>query len=219
VATVKRVLRTLARSSWMTREGSGGGEVIDRQKSLGFTAVPAVPVLKRRLSRYGRRPVQGGHGQSGWVMARGKNIPSGGLVRTVAAVASTLRVGASGPTGAGDSDLWRDRAACRAVPMECFFPVGRIADSVEQTEAAKAICRSCPMRASGLGFALESNQKVGIWGGATQDQRRGLRRTWLQASRHHRATKPHNGACSGPPAGSSGRLKATGGNIKQSDGA
>ena len=151
-------------------------------------------------------------------MVRGKNIPSDGLVRTVAATASVLRVGASGPTGDGDSDLWRDRAACRAVPTEWFFPVGRTADSVQQTEAAKAICRSCPVRESCLGFALETNQEVGIWGGATEDERRGLRRTWLQASRHHRSTKPHNG-CSGPQAGSSGRLKAAGGNVKQSDGA
>ena len=152
-------------------------------------------------------------------MVRGKNIPSGGLVRTVAATASALGAEASGPTGDGDSDLWRDRAACRAVPTEWFFPVACTSDSVEQTQAAKAVCRSCPVQESCLGFALETNQGVGIWGGCTEDERRGLRRTWLEAGRHHRSTKLRNGAYSGPEPGSSGGLSATGGNIKQSDGA
>ncbi len=150
-------------------------------------------------------------------MVSGKNIPSGGLDRTIAAMASALRVGASGPTGDGDGDLWRDRAACRAVPTEWFFPVGRNADSVEQTEAAKAVCRSCPVREFCLGFALETDQELGIWGGATEDERRGLRRTWLEDSRHHRSTKLPNEAGSGPVPNSSGRLSATGGNIKHSE--
>ncbi len=151
-------------------------------------------------------------------MVTGRNIPSGGFVRTVAATASALRFGGSGPTGDGDSDLWRDRGACRAVPTEWFFPIGRTADPVEQTEAAKALYRSCPVRASCSGFAMDTNHEVNVWGGATESQRRGLRRTCLEARRQHHFTKPYNGPCSGPQAGPSGRLTTTGGKVKQSDG-
>ena len=158
------------------------------------------------------RASQGGHGERqehsvGW--ARQNRRGDG----------PALRVGASGPTGDGHRDLWRDRAACRAVPTEWFFPVGRTADSVEQTEAAKAVCRFCPVREFCLGFALETNQEVGIWGDATEDERQGLRRAWLEASRHHRSINLHNGPCSGPVPNSSVRLSATGGNIEHSDGA
>ena len=126
-------------------------------------------------------------------MVTGKNNPSAGLDKTIAAVARAPVVGAAGMTGEGDGDIWRDRAACRAVPTEWFFPVGRTADSVEQTESAKALCRSCAVLESCLGFALETNQEVGIWGGCTEYERRGLRRTWLEASRHDRFAKLDSG--------------------------
>ena len=148
----------------------------------------------------------------------GKSISSGALDPTVAAMATALRVGASGPTGDGDSDPWRDRAACLAVPTQWFFPVGRTADSVEQTDAAKAVCQSCPVQESCLGFALETNQEVGIWGGCTEEERRGLRRTWREASRHRRSTKAPNRTGSGAEQASSGLLSASAGNIKQGDG-
>ena len=48
---------------------------------------------------------------------------------------------------------------------------------------AKAICSICQVAASCLEYALETNQRNGIWAGTTEDERRSLRRKWLAARR------------------------------------
>ncbi len=50
-------------------------------------------------------------------------------------------------------------------------------------ERAKAICSICPVTASCLEYALETNQRNGTWAGTTEDERRSLRRKWLAARR------------------------------------
>ena len=84
---------------------------------------------------------------------------------------------------------WRERAACQAATAELFFPVGRTGDAVEQIEAAKAVCQTCPVHVDCLRFALETNQEAGIWGGTSEDERVRIRRAWLLRRRHlHRLT-------------------------------
>lgn len=79
-------------------------------------------------------------------------------------------------------DEWRKDAACRSVDPDVFFPqsttTGRSAkiDIQGQTEAAKAICSTCPVRPDCLEFALTTNQEAGIWGGLDEEERRKLRR-------------------------------------------
>lgn len=70
---------------------------------------------------------------------------------------------------------WRDRAACRDLDTELFFPIGTTGPALDQAEQAKAVCAGCPVRAECLAWALDSGQD-GIWGGLTEDQRRTLRR-------------------------------------------
>jgi WhiB family redox-sensing transcriptional regulator len=36
---------------------------------------------------------------------------------------------------------------------------------------AKAICETCPVRLACLAFALERNEKFGVWGGLTEKER------------------------------------------------
>jgi WhiB family redox-sensing transcriptional regulator len=62
---------------------------------------------------------------------------------------------------------WRQHAACRGLEPEVFYPV-----SDEQTEEAKAICRECPVREPCLDFALGNRERDGVWGGATERERR-----------------------------------------------
>lgn len=81
-----------------------------------------------------------------------------------------------------DDDGWRDRAACRYTDANLFFPAGSTGSAVEQIEAAKAVCRHCPVQAACLRFAIETNQESGVWGGKDEDERRRLRKTW-RASR------------------------------------
>lgn len=66
---------------------------------------------------------------------------------------------------------WRQRAACRGVDPDVFYPV-----SDEEAEEAKAICRACPVREACLEYALVSRERDGVWGGATERERRRILR-------------------------------------------
>lgn len=62
---------------------------------------------------------------------------------------------------------WRQRAACRGVDPDIFYPV-----SDDEAEAAKAICAQCTVREACLEFALANRERDGVWGGATERERR-----------------------------------------------
>ncbi len=80
-----------------------------------------------------------------------------------------------------DAGGWRSQAACRYVDPNLFFPTGSTGSALEQIEAAKAFCRSCPVQHDCLDFALASNQEDGVWGGRDETERRRLRRDWRQS--------------------------------------
>ena len=69
------------------------------------------------------------------------------------------------------SASWRQAAACRGVDPEVFYPV-----SDEQARAAKVVCERCPVRQPCLEFALASREREGVWGGATERERRRILR-------------------------------------------
>ena len=71
---------------------------------------------------------------------------------------------------------WRDRAACLDEPPELFFPVGETGPAQLQTLEAQAVCRRCPAIEFCFQFAIETGQETGIWGGATEHDRRKYRR-------------------------------------------
>ncbi|MGH3921683.1 MAG: WhiB family transcriptional regulator [Pseudonocardiaceae bacterium] len=70
---------------------------------------------------------------------------------------------------------WRDRAACRDMDSELFFPIGTTGPALDQAERAKAVCAGCPVSSQCLEFAMSTGQN-GVWGGLTEDERRALRR-------------------------------------------
>jgi WhiB family redox-sensing transcriptional regulator len=57
---------------------------------------------------------------------------------------------------------------------ELFFPLGTSDANLLQIQAAKQICRTCPVRQPCLRWALDSGD-AGVWGGTTDDERRSLR--------------------------------------------
>lgn len=65
---------------------------------------------------------------------------------------------------------WLDQAACRGLDPALFHP-----QRGEPTEPAKRVCASCPVRQECLDWALEANEKHGVWGGMSERQRRQLR--------------------------------------------
>jgi WhiB family redox-sensing transcriptional regulator len=62
---------------------------------------------------------------------------------------------------------WRDKGACRGIDPEVFYP-----DEDDSAEQAKAICDACVVRQACLEHALSSREKDGVWGGATERERR-----------------------------------------------
>jgi WhiB family redox-sensing transcriptional regulator len=67
--------------------------------------------------------------------------------------------------------VWRQRAACRGVDPEVFYPV-----SDEDAHAAKGICHSCVVRERCLDYALANREREGVWGGTTERERRRMLR-------------------------------------------
>ena len=64
---------------------------------------------------------------------------------------------------------WRQNAACRGIDPAIFYP-----PSEEEAEEAKAICAACPVRQACLEYALAARERDGVWGGATERERRRL---------------------------------------------
>lgn len=72
---------------------------------------------------------------------------------------------------------WRVDAACRGFDAYAFFPDEGDAAGIAR---AKAVCAGCPVADECLAYAVETNQTEGVWGGATKQERRRLRRQWLR---------------------------------------
>jgi WhiB family transcriptional regulator, redox-sensing transcriptional regulator len=66
------------------------------------------------------------------------------------------------------------RCAQRDQDPELWFPANGDRATAER---AKAICRICPVRSACLEWALAANERTGIWGGTTPNERRAQRRT------------------------------------------
>src|SRR5690242_17486916 len=66
---------------------------------------------------------------------------------------------------------WQDQALCAQTDPEAFFP-----EKGGSTREAKRVCRSCEVRAECLEYALEHDERFGIWGGMSERERRRLKR-------------------------------------------
>jgi WhiB family transcriptional regulator, redox-sensing transcriptional regulator len=70
---------------------------------------------------------------------------------------------------------WRDEAACLHADPDLFFPIGTTGPALRQVDEAKRVCLVCPVRTLCLEWALGQQEILsGIWGGTTEDERRGL---------------------------------------------
>jgi WhiB family redox-sensing transcriptional regulator len=61
---------------------------------------------------------------------------------------------------------------CRDLPPEIFFP----SDGVG-VEVARHYCAECPVKAPCLEYALENHIEHGVWGGASERERRRIARS------------------------------------------
>ncbi len=80
---------------------------------------------------------------------------------------------------------WQERAACRGIEPEIFFPI-----SDEEAGPAKAICGACEARQQCLLFSFQNRERYGVWGGVTEKERiemvrRGVAQRMLQEALAH----------------------------------
>ncbi len=68
---------------------------------------------------------------------------------------------------------WYDRAACRGEPTDLWFP-----ERGESLEIARRICRSCPVAKACLEYAFAGNERIGMYGGWSERERRKVRVKW-----------------------------------------
>ena len=70
-----------------------------------------------------------------------------------------------------DEDQWQERGLCAQTDPEAFFP-----EKGGSTREAKRVCTGCEVKAECLEYALENDERFGIWGGLSERERRRLKR-------------------------------------------
>ena len=68
-------------------------------------------------------------------------------------------------------ESWQERALCAQTDPEAFFP-----EKGGSTREAKRICQGCEVRDECLEYALEHDERFGIWGGLSERERRKLKK-------------------------------------------
>jgi WhiB family redox-sensing transcriptional regulator len=66
---------------------------------------------------------------------------------------------------------WMLEARCLDADPEAFFP-----EKGGSTREAKRICAACPVREECLQYALDNDERFGIWGGLSERERRRAKR-------------------------------------------
>ncbi|WP_421083558.1 WhiB family transcriptional regulator [Rothia nasimurium] len=75
-------------------------------------------------------------------------------------------------TDGDDGELsWQADALCAQTDPEAFFP-----EKGGSTRDAKRVCNECPVREACLEYAMENDERFGIWGGLSERERRRLRK-------------------------------------------
>jgi WhiB family transcriptional regulator, redox-sensing transcriptional regulator len=64
-------------------------------------------------------------------------------------------------------EAWLAEAACREADPDTFFP-----EKGASANPALKLCSSCLVKAECLTYALETDQRFGVWGGTTETDRR-----------------------------------------------
>lgn len=70
-----------------------------------------------------------------------------------------------------DADGWQERGLCAQTDPEAFFP-----EKGGSTREAKRVCLTCDVRQECLEYALENDERFGIWGGLSERERRKLKK-------------------------------------------
>jgi WhiB family redox-sensing transcriptional regulator len=98
-------------------------------------------------------------------MYRGTNRVEGGPT-----VTETLMAIVDGEANE-EEPSWQERALCAQTDPEAFFP-----EKGGSTREAKKVCLGCGVRGECLEYALQNDERFGIWGGLSERERRKLKK-------------------------------------------
>ena len=127
-------------------------------------AIPDSVSRNDRISGADRAPADGA--------AAMRAVPEDWFVDPVRLGVPGVRQGIdSGSEAPGGALSWQVDSLCAQTDPEAFFP-----EKGGSTRDAKKICTSCEVRAQCLEYALENDERFGIWGGLSERERRKLRR-------------------------------------------
>jgi len=84
---------------------------------------------------------------------------------------------------------WMTRGACLGVEPDLFYP-----DKSDSGNAAKRICRACPVVSDCLAYALRIDTAHGIWGGLGARERQQINARQVRAKRADHEEPPHGTA-------------------------
>lgn len=65
---------------------------------------------------------------------------------------------------------WQEHALCAQSDGDAWFP-----EKGGSVREPKKICRACPVRLECLDYALEHDERFGVWGGLSERERRRLK--------------------------------------------
>ena len=72
---------------------------------------------------------------------------------------------------AAPSTAWYELALCAQTGADFFFP-----EPGSSVREAKRICGLCPIRSACLEYALDNDERFGVWGGLSEKERLALQR-------------------------------------------
>ena len=70
-------------------------------------------------------------------------------------------------TAIREEQKWWALGACKGLDSSMFYP-----DDEASAASAKAVCGDCAVQSTCLEYALDIREKAGVWGGATERDRR-----------------------------------------------
>lgn len=81
---------------------------------------------------------------------------------------------------------WPSRAVCSQTDPEAFYP-----EKGGSTRDAKKVCVGCPVRTQCLQWALDHDERYGVWGGLSERERRRLKQGVIEYEPDDATTESH----------------------------
>jgi WhiB family transcriptional regulator, redox-sensing transcriptional regulator len=129
-----------------------------------------LPQIRAVAEAAGLAPAEGGKTYTPSPAAPASHDVDRATVFEIFGGAAAFLAGDAVPDPAPAAD-WKDDALCSQTDPEAFFP-----EKGGSTREAKRVCRGCPVRAECLTYALDRDERFGIWGGLSERERRNLKR-------------------------------------------